>query len=85
MIKLTSTISAFVLALGFAGAAVAAEEQDAQQSPSAQQSDQGGQSGQSGAQGANAQLEAAMKKCEQGPAADKQKCMADAKKKHGQM
>ena len=76
MIKLTSTFSAFVFALGFAGAAVAAEEQP---SPSAQQS------GQSGAQGANAQLEAAMKKCEQGPAADKQKCIDDAKKKHGQM
>ena len=82
MIKLTSTISAFVLALGLTGAAVAAEEQGGQQSPSAQQ---GAQSGQSGAQGANAQLEAAMKKCEQGPAADKQKCMDDAKKKHGQM
>jgi len=85
MIKLTSTISAFVLALGLTGAAVAAEEQGGQQSPSAQQGAQSGQSGQSGAQGANAQLEAAMKKCEQGPAADKQKCMDDAKKKHGQM
>jgi len=76
MIKLTSTFSAFFLTLGFAGAAVAAEDQP---SPSAQQS------GQSGAQGANAQLEAAMKKCQQGPEADKQKCMDHAKKKHGQM
>ena len=82
MIKLTSTLSAFVLALAFTGAAAAAEEQP---SPSAQQSGQSGQTGQSGAQGANAQLEAAMKKCEQGPAADKQKCIDDAKKKHGQM
>jgi hypothetical protein len=86
MFKTVSTISAFILSLGLAGAAAAAEEQQGGQQPSAaQQSEQNAQGGQTGAQGANAQLEAAMRKCEQGPAAEKQKCIDDAKKKHGQM
>jgi len=86
MFKMYSTLSAFVLAFGMIGAASAAEEQQGGQQPSAaQQNEQNAQGGQTGAQGANAQLEAAMRKCEQGPAADKQKCIDDAKKKHGQM
>ncbi len=86
MIKSISTISAVVLAMAFAGAASAAEEQQGgQPSSAAPQSGQNADSGQTGAQGANAQLEAAMRKCEQGPAAEKQKCVDDAKKKHGQM
>lgn len=86
MSKTISTISAFLLAFGVAGTASAAEEQQGGQQPSAaQQSEQNAQSGQSGAQDANAQLEAAVKKCEQGPAAEKQKCIEDARKKHDQM
>jgi len=85
MIKTITTVSAFVLAMA-AGATFAAEEQQGgQPSSAAPQSDQNATGGQTGAQGANAQLEAAMRKCEQGPAADKQKCIDDAKKKHGQM
>lgn len=96
--KILTLIAASAFAMSMSGLSVAAEEQAGgqQQQPSAaqqsgggqsgQSSDQAGQSGQAGqnSQG-SAEMQAAMKKCEQGPAADKQKCMDAAKKKHGQM
>lgn len=85
MNKLTTIFSAFVLALGFAGAAAAAEEQQGGQPSAAQQSGQTGQDAQTGAQGANAELQAALRKCDQMASTEKQKCIDDAKKKHGQM
>lgn len=86
MNKLTTIFSAFILALGFAGAAAAAEEQEGGQPPSAaQQSGQTGQDAQSGAQGANAELQAALRKCDQMTSTEKQQCIDDAMRKHGQM
>jgi hypothetical protein len=74
MHKLLSTLTAGALALALSGFAFAQQDQQ-------QQQQQPGQT--AGAQ--NEEYQAALKKCESGPAADKQKCIDAAKKKHGQM
>lgn len=96
--KILTLIAASAFAMTMSGLSVAAEDQAGgqQHQPSAAQQSGGGQTGQSNAQTGqsgqagkssqgSAEMQAAMKKCEQGPAADKMKCMDAAKKKHGQM
>jgi len=96
--KLYSLIAAGAFAMVMSGLSVAADEHPGSQQPSAaQQSGQSSQSnsgqsghtndqaGQTSGQGGSAELQAALKKCDQMSAADKQKCIDAAKKKHGQM
>jgi hypothetical protein len=73
MHKLLSALTAGALALSLSGFAFAQQDQ------------QSGAQQQQGAQTTNEEYQAALKKCDAGPAADKQKCIDAAKKKHGQM
>jgi hypothetical protein len=78
MTKLYATLTAAALALSLGGFANAAEETTPGGQPSAQQG---------GGDAAKREQDylAALKKCEPLAGAERQKCIDDAKKKHGQM
>jgi hypothetical protein len=82
MSKLLTMLGAGALAFSIGGIASAADNTNQQSQPQAQQAPQG-------QPGTPEQREqeylAALKKCDSGAAADKQKCIDAAKKKHGQM
>jgi hypothetical protein len=90
MSKILSTLTAGALALALTGFAAAADQSSGQSSSGqssqgASQSSQGGSQSAGQATGQSDAYKAAMKKCDQMSGADKQKCMDQAKKKHGQM
>jgi hypothetical protein len=84
MSKLLTMLGAGVLAFSMGGIAAAADNTGTQQQnqPQAQQAPQG-QPG--SAEQREQEYLAALKKCDSVAAADKQKCIDAAKKKHGQM
>ena len=82
MSKLLTMLGAGALAFSIGGIASAADNTNQQTQPQAQQAPQG-QPG--SAEQREQEYLAALKKCDAGAAADKQKCIDAAKKKHGQM
>jgi hypothetical protein len=84
MSKLLTMLGAGALAFSIGGIASAAEKDttNQQSQPQTQQAPQG-QPG--SAEQREQEYLAALKKCDAGAAADKQKCIDAAKKKHGQM
>ena len=82
MSKLLTMLGAGALAFSIGGIASAADNTNQQTQPQAQQAPQG-QPG--SAEQREQEYLAALKKCDAGAAADKQKCIDAVKKKHGQM
>jgi len=83
MSKLLTMLCAGALALSIGGIASAAEKDTTNQQSQPQTQQSPGQPG--SAEQREQEYLAALKKCDAGPAADKQKCIDAAKKKHGQM